>query len=270
MENHLYLPQKLAYRAEGQGTPVVLLHGFCEDSSVWELLKAGLLEASCQVVSIDLPGFGGSEAVPGISIAQMAEAVQAVLSELGIARGVLIGHSMGGYVSLAYARRFPERLLGLGLFHSHPYPDSEEKQASRQKSADFIRRQGHALFVKQLIPSLFAPKFARDNAMLIHKLSYQAARYPSEGIIAALEAMAQRPDESKTLTGLAVPVLFIIGKEDAAIPADQSMAQTHLPERASIHILEKIGHMGMLEAPAKTLAILREFIAFCQDQNPAG
>jgi pimeloyl-ACP methyl ester carboxylesterase len=269
MENHLYLPQKVAYEVEGEGRPIVLLHGFCEDRSVWETLKAGLREASCQVVSIDLPGFGGSEAVPGISIAQMAETAQAVLSELGISRCILIGHSMGGYVSLAFARQFPDQLLGLGLFHSHPYADAEEKKASRQKSADFIRRQGHALFVKQLIPSLFAPKFARDNAMLIHQLSYQAARYPSEGIIAALEAMAQRPDESTTLAQLAVPALFIVGKEDTAIPAEQSLAQLHLPARASIHLLENVGHMGMLEASTKTLAILREFVEFCHQQNPA-
>ncbi len=262
-----FLQRKIAFRAEGRGTPIVLLHGFCEDSTVWDEFKSSLLEAAYQVVGIDLPGFGRSEAIPGISIEQMAEAVQAVLVETGLGKSIVIGHSMGGYVSLAFARRFPEMLLGLGLFHSHPYADTEAKKEGRLKSAAFIHRQGHALFVKQLIPALFAQKFARDNTLLIEKLSYQAAQYPSAGIIAALEAMAQRPDESETLAKLAVPALFIIGKKDTAIPADQSLEQIHLPPLASIHILDQVGHMGMFEAPGKTQIIAREFAAFCETIN---
>ena len=259
--------RKIAFRAEGSGTPIVLLHGFCEDSTVWDEYKSSLLEAAYQVVAIDLPGFGRSEAIPSITIEQMAEAVQGVLIKIGLGKSIVIGHSMGGYVSLAFARRFPEMLLGLGLFHSHPYADTEAKKEGRLKSAAFIHRQGHALFVKQLIPALFAPKFARDNTLLIEKLSYQAAQYPSAGIIAALEAMAQRPDESETLAKLAVPALFIIGKKDTVIPADQSLEQIHLPPLASIHILDHVGHMGMFEAPGKTQIIAREFAAFCETQN---
>lgn len=262
-----YQDKKVAYQSEGKGPTVVLLHGFCEDSSIWEEFRADLLEENFRIIRIDLPGFGRSEVLPGVSIGQMAEAVHAVMLNLGIEKAILIGHSMGGYVALAFARRFPAMLSGLGLFHSHPYADSEEKKENRRKSIDFIKRQGHALFVKQLIPGLFGQQFARSSAFLIEKLTYRAARGKSSGIIAAQEAMVGRGDESQTLAGLKVPVLFIIGTEDPAVP-QESIEQIHLPDTASIHILEKVGHMGLFEARKKTQRIVRQFVEFCEENMP--
>lgn len=266
MKYATYHQKKVAYQSEGKGTPVVLLHGFCEDSTIWDEFAAGLLEEPFRIIRIDLPGFGRSEVLPGATIEQMAEAVEEVLKTLGLGKVVLIGHSMGGYVSLAFARRFPEALMGIGLFHSHPYPDSEEKKEARRKSIEFIQRQGHVLFVKQLIPALFASKFVRSNTFLLEKLIFRASKYKSAGIIAALQAMIGRQDESGVLTALQVPVLFIIGQEDTAVPAAQSLEQTHLPDLASIHILPHIGHMGMFEAKRKTEQIVRQFVAFCEDK----
>ncbi len=263
MKKLSYEAADLAYLSEGKGAPVVLLHGFCEDHKIWEEFLQDLQAEPYQVIAIDLPGFGASEAVEGISIEGMARRVHAVLEELRTGPAVLIGHSMGGYVGLAFARLFPERLLGLGLFHSHPYADDADKKAIRHKSAAFIRRQGHALFVKQLIPSLFADNFARSNAFLLEKLIYRASHFPSEGIIAAQEAMAERKDETETLKNINVPVLFIIGKQDSAIPADKNQEQVHLPEVASIHILEKAGHMGQFEDRKRTQRYVRQFVAFC-------
>ncbi len=139
--------KKVAYQVEGKGTAVVLVHGFCEDSTIWEEFRAGLLEENYRLISIDLPGFGRSEVLPVVNIEQMAEAVHAVLLKLNISKAVFIGHSMGGYAGLAFARLYPELLMGLGLFHSHPYADSEEKKENRRRSVAFIKRQGHALFV---------------------------------------------------------------------------------------------------------------------------
>jgi pimeloyl-ACP methyl ester carboxylesterase len=172
---------------------------------------------------------------------------------------------MGGYVSLAFAERFPERLIGLGMFHSQAMADSDEKKINRQKSIDFIRRQGSALYVKQTIPGLFAPNFINSNTFLIEKLSFRASQYAPEGIVAALAAMKNRPDRSDVLAQLHCPVLFIIGKLDGAIPWENSMAQTHLPGRADIHILDKVGHMGMFEAVKQTQSIVRQFVQFCQN-----
>lgn len=259
--------KRIAYQSKGRGPAVVLLHGFCEDSTIWNEFKTDLLEEKYRVVCIDLPGFGASDTIEGASISKMAAAVAAVIDEIGLTQFILIGHSMGGYVSLAYAEKHSDKLLGLGLFHSQPYPDSEEKKAGRQKNIDFISSFGHILFVKQLIPKLFTDKFAKSQAFLVDKLIYRASQYDSKGIVTALEAMKDRPDRSAVLTTFPKPVLFIIGKEDGAIPAENSLEQTHLPTQASIHVLEKVGHMGMFESKKQTQKILRQFVEFCLEQT---
>lgn len=264
MKHTTYQGHRISYNAKGKGPAVVLLHGFCEDSRIWEDFKQDLIEEKYRVVVIDLPGFGQSDVIEAISIAGMAEAVLTVLDALKLEQVVLIGHSMGGYVSLAFAEQYPDRLLGLGMFHSQAMADSDEKKANRQKSIDFIRRQGSALYVKQTIPGLFAPNFINSNTFLIEKLTFRASQYAPEGITAALAAMKNRPDRSAVLQQAACPVLFIIGKLDGAIPSDNSIAQTHLPNRADIHILEKVGHMGMFEATKQTQSIVRQFVQFCQ------
>ncbi|MCB0549267.1 MAG: alpha/beta hydrolase [Phaeodactylibacter sp.] len=261
-----YQDKKIAYQTEGKGTAVLLVHGFCEDHTIWEEFRTDLLEENYRVIRIDLPGFGRSETLPGASIEQMAEAVHAVLLRLDIKRVVFIGHSMGGYVGLVFARLYPELLMGLGLFHSHPYADSEDRKETRRKSVAFIKRQGHALFVKQLIPSFFNQKFANSNAFLLEKLTYRAARGKSAGIIAAQEAMIGRKDETQVLTALEAPVLFIIGEEDQAVPPE-SIEQIHLPQAASIHILEKVGHMGLFESRKKTQQIVRQFVSYCEEND---
>ena len=260
-----YQGRQIAYAVEGKGPVVVLLHGFCEDSRVWEDFKLDLIEEKHRVITIDLPGFGQSEVIESVSIKIMADAVAAVLKSLGLEEVVLIGHSMGGYVGLAFAEHYPDYLLGLGLFHSQAKADSEEKKAGRQKGIEFINRQGSALFVKQMFPGLFAPKFAKSSAFLVEKLTFRASRYKPSGITAALEAMKNRPDRSEVLRNFKRPVLFIIGKLDTAVPWENSIAQTHLPAVADIHILDKVGHMGMFEATKSTQSIIRQFVKFCQN-----
>lgn len=254
----------IAYTTKGKGFPLVLLHGFCEDSTVWDEFKTDLLEENYKVIAIDLPGFGKSElAAEEVSMSDFAEVVHAVVEELALEKIILIGHSMGGYAGLAFAEKYGGKLAGLGLFHSHPYPDSEEKKAGRQKGIDFIKRQGHVLYVKQLFPNLFAPTFVKSNAFLLEKLTFRASRYRSEGIIAALAAMKNRPDRSEVLKNIQVPVLFIIGGKDTTVPAEQSLEQTHLPAVSSVHLLEKVAHMGMFEARKQSQLIVRQFVEFC-------
>lgn len=259
----------IAYSSQGKGPAIVLLHGFCEDSTIWNDFQPALAESGFQVVCIDLPGFGQSEPIAGASIEQYADAVLAVADALELSRFVLIGHSMGGYTALAIAEKQALRLAGLGMFHSHPYADSDAKKEARQKNIQFIHSHGHIIFVKQLIPMLFAPAFASGNSYLIGKLVHAASAYPQEGIIGGLEAMIARTDRSHILKSASCPVLFIIGEEDQAIPSDQSLSQTVLPAVASVHIIEKIGHLGMLEAPKKTERMLREFAGYCFDQVSA-
>jgi len=151
---------------------VVLLHGYCEDQQMWDHFIP--LLPSAKYITIDLPGFGESEVIPNISIAIMAEVVMAVLKELEIDKTILIGHSMGGYISLAFAEKYPNYLTGLGLFHTHPYADTDLQKASRNKSIDFLERNGVAHYAKQLIPKLFPTGFSRFNKSLVTNLIYRA------------------------------------------------------------------------------------------------
>lgn len=254
--------KKIGFSVQGKGTPLVLLHGFCEDSRMWDDFLT--LFSTQKIVRVDLPGFGQSELQDEHSISQMAACVKAVFDHLKIEECVLIGHSMGGYVSLEIAKQYPEYLLGLGMFHSHPYGDSEEKKAGRDKGIDFIRRNGHIHYIKQVIPSLFAFDFSKGYQFEVNKLLYNAAQYSPEGIIAALEAMKNRADNSTVLEQIKCPVLFIVGKQDQAVPLDASLNQTALPMVADIQILPSVGHMGMFEAKRKTAKIVKHFIAMVE------
>ncbi len=259
-----YNDHKIAYNLEGKGTPVLFIHGFCEDSTIWQDFTPEIIAHNYSILTIDLSGFGESEVVPNASVEIMAELVNEVLTQINISKVIYIGHSLGGYVGLAFAKKYADKLLGLGLFHSHPYPDSDEKKEGRRRSIETVQTEGNALFVKQLIPSLFTPKFVKSNSFLVDKLVLRASAYPSEGIINALQAMIDRPDQSDVLKNIQQPVLFIIGKEDQAIPADASMNQTTLPDTSSIIILEEVAHMGMLEVKKKTQAAVVQFLEWCE------
>ena len=251
---------QLHYTDTGAGPALVFIHGFCEDSGMWDGLAAHFKDRY-RVICIDLPGFGRSEAVKDISIKGMAEAVHAVVKALQPGPVALLGHSMGGYTALAYAEAWSGEVSALGLIHSHPFPDDEEKKENRAKSMEFVERNGSAPYVKPLIPSLFAPDFAAAHPEIIQPLIDRASQYDPEGIRAALNAMRLRPDRSEVLRKAAFPVLFVIGTEDQAIPTELSRQQTALPPVAAIHYLEGVGHMGMFEAEKEVQDILEKFLA---------
>lgn len=255
--------KKVAFYQNGtKGVPLVFVHGFCEDSSLWEEFLEPFTD-EYQIIRIDLPGFGNSEPVENISIAGMSERLLAVLEHLKIQKFIYIGHSMGGYAGLEVVKKVGNQLLGFGMFHSHPFADTAEKKAGRDKSVEFIRRNGHELFVKQFIPGLFAQDFAKSNTFLVDKLIHRASRNPQYVITGALEAMRDRPDNSEVLKNIKCPVLFIIGQLDQSIPFEISLAQTHLPAVGDIHILPNVGHMGMFKAQKETQGIVKNFVRFC-------
>ena len=257
-----YKDKKIAYQIDGKGFPVVLLHGFCEDSSMWDEFIEDLV-GQYQIIRIDNPGFGKTDVWERITVEEIASIVKYVLDELEIKKCILIGHSMGGYIALAFAEKYQHYLNGLGLFHSHPMADTAAKKLDRQKSIDFINRNGHAIYVKQLIPKFFAPNAAQVSSRLVDKLIVKASQYNVKGITAALETMKNRKEKTHVLKELDCPALFIIGGKDNLIPSKASIDQTHLPEIASIHILAEIGHMAMFEDRKTSVKIIKEFIEFC-------
>jgi pimeloyl-ACP methyl ester carboxylesterase len=254
--------KKVAYSEQGTGRTIVFLHGLCEDSSLWTEFIQELPQF--HIICVDLSGFGASEILPEHSIELMAESVKAVLEALNVTDCVLIGHSMGGYVAIEFAKNYPEGVKGLGLFHSHPYADTEDRKIARRKSIQFIQKNGSILYVKQLIPSLFAELFATSNEFLMNSLIFKASKYPPAAIVGAHEAMLHRPDNSEVLRTAHYPILFIIGKQDKVVPYQVSLEQTHLPAIADIHILPKVAHMGMYRAKNETLKIVRNFMQLTQ------
>jgi pimeloyl-ACP methyl ester carboxylesterase len=258
--------KRVAYRAEGKGQALVLLHGLCEDSTIWdEFIKP--LSGEFQIIRPDLSGFGESDILTESSIDKMAESVKAVLIDLNVSRCVMVGHSLGGYVTAAFAKRYPSLIAGFGLFHSHPFQDTEEKKGERRRAIEFVQRNGHILYVKQLIPKLFAELFATSNEFLINSLIFKASQYKPETIIGAQQAMLDRADNGDVLKKATCPILLIIGKQDKSIPFEVSKLMLPLPAIADIVILPKVAHMGLFTAKDKTAKAVRSFAALCNTMD---
>ncbi|MFK7979408.1 MAG: alpha/beta fold hydrolase [Saprospiraceae bacterium] len=259
MKHINYYNHKIAYDLKGKGTTLVFLHGFGENRQMWSKYTAYF--SDYQVLTIDLPNAGDS-AVMEASIARKAKVVNAVLMAEGIEKCIMVGHSMGGYITLAFAKLYAAKLLGYCLFHSQPNADTPEKKQGRNKAIDFVNKHGSESYFKGLMPMLFAKEYLKDNEAVIQKLIDFASQIPSEGTINQLKAMRDRPDNQAVLKSSRVPVCFIIGENDIAIPAENSLNQTFLPNTSDIHILPNVGHMSMFEAPLKTVGILNRFIDF--------
>lgn len=233
---------------EGEDNPLLLLHGFCEDSSIWDALLQ-YLPKDRLVLRIDLPGFGGTALAPKPGLVHYADAPAAVLDFLQIETCHLVGHSMGGYTALEFLQHYPHRLSKLTLLHSHPYPDSEAAREKRLRGIDVLKAGKQKQYVSQLFPDLFPKEFAAANLSLVENLIARAKKFNPAGIIAALENMLDRRDHTATLAESPVPVQFIVGELDTLISEENAQAMCALPPVAEVHFLEKIGHMGMLEDP---------------------
>ena len=255
-------PHTLFYRDEGSGLPVVLLHGFAEDGFLWNK-QAEQLKANYRLLIPDLPGSGHSSGLTDdTSMEKMAEDILVLLDQEKIQHCVLIGHSMGGYISLAFAEKYPERLKALGLFHSTAYADTEEKRSARRKSIDFIQKNGSAAFIRGSTPNLFAPGTRSDHPELINEMIDRYSSFSPDSLIYYYEAMIRRPDRTAVLERSKTPVLFVIGAQDQAVPPQQVLQQSHIPALSHIHILNHSGHLGMLEEPGQSYRILQSYLNF--------
>lgn len=255
-----YKGHRIHYIDKGKGRVIVFLHGFLEACQVWNDFTDELSQ-EYRVIAIDLPGHGKSDVFGQIHpMTLMAECVHAVLQNLHIEKCMMVGHSMGGYVTLAFAENYPSMLSCICLFHSHAMDDSEAAKANRDRTVIVVRKD-QAGFVSSFIPDLFAQgnvdKFAPQIALLIE----QALAMKVEGIVAALMGMKERENKLHVLSGAKFPVLFIAGKEDKRIPAEEIFKQAFLPGHAEIMLLGNTGHMGHIEETQKTLYRIRTFAA---------
>ncbi|MEM6395222.1 MAG: alpha/beta hydrolase [Bacteroidota bacterium] len=253
------------YTDEERGEQTLLLiHGFCESLRMWDEWRLPFLKGQWRVVCMDLPGFGGSTS-SAKTIEDHAKAVLALVKGLRLDQVVMIGHSMGGYVALAVAETGPDWLTGLGLFHSHPYADSEETRKKRDKSVEFIEKNGHVHYVKQLIPRLFPASRSSSYSHQQDRMILLATRANAKGITDAQIAMRDRKDRSVVLANTDLPVLFINGALDQTVSEVQRRDQLALPAKGQLCFLPKAGHMGFVESTRTTQRAVREFLKFCTE-----
>ncbi|HZH65956.1 MAG TPA: alpha/beta hydrolase [Flavisolibacter sp.] len=254
-----YQGKNLAYYTKGEGPAIVLLHGFGEDGTIWK--NQYDLFPGHQLIIPDLPGTGRSEMIEDMSMEGLADAVKEIITDSsGDSAAVMIGHSMGGYVALAFAEKFPDLLNGFGLFHSTAFADSGEKIETRRKGIDFIQKHSGPEFLKTTIPALYGPATKEERPYLIEEQISSVNNFSGEALVSYYKAMMDRPDRTEVLRNSKVPVLFVMGRHDAAVPLDDVLKQCHLPKVSYIHILEISGHNGMIEEAAESNRILSDFI----------
>ncbi len=252
----------LHYKDEGSGPVLVLLHGFTENMGIWDDFTRQLKKVF-RVVRIDLPGHGKSPVLGKIhTMEMMAEEVKAVLTALKIRKCVMIGHSMGGYVTLSFASKYSTMLRGFGLFHSQAEADTKEAKTNRDRTIEVIRKN-RMNFLNQFIPELFTPHHRETFHEQILKIQSEAEHISPESLIAALEGMKRRSTRTEVLTEARVPVLFIAGKLDGKISFNQVMQQAMLSTHSEVVVLGNTAHMGFLEARDITLLAVKNFTESC-------
>lgn len=242
----------------GTGVPLVLVHGFPLDRTIWSGQMTGLA-ASARVLAPDLPGFGSSP--PGgraPSIDGYADDVRDLLDRLGIDRAVVGGVSMGGYVALAFARRHPERLRGLVLVCTKSGADSPEGRALRDKAADLVRREGTGAIAAQMLPKMLAPGAAHSPALA--EVDRVMRRQSPEAVIGALAALRDRPDATPGLSSISVPTLVVSGVDDAIIPRSEAALLASRIHGSRLFSIAHAGHLAHLDAPDPFDAAVREFL----------
>jgi len=256
--------QKINYRRSvGTKRPLVLLHGFMEDQTIWNPFFEAFGKDRC-VITIDLPGHGQTpqfaeiNSVEGFAVhtmSLMAESVKTVLDTENIEKATIIGHSMGGYVTLEFAHLFPERTTQFGLFHSQAAAETEQGKINRNRAIEALK-QNKKNFITQLIPDLFAPENVEKFQNEIQNLIEIAQTMSVENIIAATLGMRDRNCRLDTLKNAKTPVIFIQGKQDKRFPDEMIFSQIQLCNQAEVLYLN-CGHMGFLECKQETIEFLR-------------
>ncbi len=255
----------------GAGVPVVLLHGFPLDRTVWDEQLAALAPAGARVIRVDLRGCGESEASDGPALMEaLAGDVAGVLDALHVERAALVGHSIGGYVALAFFRMYEERVTGLALVASHVSEDASRKPnadpaqrelaAGRDTLADRLEREGTMdAAVESYLPRYFAPHVYRERPELVERARTVMQRQNPHGCAQLVRGMKERLDSHDLLEDVRVPALVIAGAEDSYLKPETLRATAAAIGGAQFVQLERVGHLPMTEAPQETANALASF-----------
>ncbi|MGE0590310.1 MAG: alpha/beta fold hydrolase [Cyclobacteriaceae bacterium] len=241
----------------GNGYPLILLHGFCETSAIWEPMTRHLPEG-IEVIAFDLPGFGKSELLEGkFSIADIGSQVIDWIKSMKISESVLVGHSLGGYVGLSMLAQAPDLFSAFVLFQSTALADTPEKRENRNKVIEFVNEHGVDVYIKTFVPSLF--KIRRDDDIdFALKIAFQTQKATFVGYT---EAMRDRLSSESLVAETRVPISIIAGAEDTVVPIASLYAQAKLNSSIALKVLDGVGHMGMLEAREQSATLLADLIS---------
>lgn len=248
------------YTDNGIGEPIVLLHGYLESSEIWGAF-AEKLASEFRVIAIDLPGHGLSDVYGDThSMEFMATALKELLDELGVKKACFVGHSLGGYVTLAFLDLFPQSLSGYCLFHSQPFSDSPATLEKRRREIDIVRRGKKNLMYPDNVTMMFAPSNLARFSAALQRSKEIASRTPAEGIIAILNGMMQRPSRLNVMEEGRIPCLWILGLMDNYISCEVIQAKVNLPPDARVVVLKNSGHIGFIEEEDLSVKNISNFI----------
>jgi pimeloyl-ACP methyl ester carboxylesterase len=252
----LHKNTNISYTVSGEGTSIVLLHGFLENKKMWKDYVSVFCE-NYRIITIDLLGHGESECLGYVhEMEENAKAVNAVLEHLKIEKAIILGHSMGGYIGLAFAELYPEKVQKLVLLNSTSKEDSAEKKLNRTRAIKAVK-QNYVSFVSMAIANLFSEDNRERLANEIEKVKTEALKTPLQGIVASLEGMKIRKDRESLLKQNLFPVLLILGKKDPVLNYDQSISQV---ENTNVQLVSfEGGHMSQIENKDDLKKVLFDF-----------
>ena len=257
MKQIRYKNTAISYSDTGKGTAVVLLHGFLENKSMWKDLTP-ILSHKNRVITIDLLGHGATECLGYVhSMENNTEIVKAVLSHLRIRKAILVGHSMGGYVALAFAELYPASVKGLVLLNSTSKEDSAERKHNRDRAIKAVK-QNYVNFVRLSIANLFSENNRERLEKEIENVKSEALKTPLQGIVASLEGMKIRKDREFILHEREFPKLLILGKKDNVLNYEDNLKQIENTNTELITFPD--GHMSHVENREELVMVLLEFI----------
>lgn len=249
----------ISYKEQGKGKPIVLIHGFMGSHEYWEKVVPKLSE-DYHVIAIDLPGHGDSTAIKEEhSIEDYADVLKDFLDQLNIKQITLFGHSLGGYIALAFAERYSNYLNGFSLIHSTAYPDSEEAKKGRVATSEKVKNEGVKNVVDGLIPKLFSPKNIQINSAEIDLAKQIGYKTSVDGTVNALISMKNRPDRNHVLNDTSLPVLLLAGKDDQIIPPEKTFSVEK--ENIKTATLNSAGHMSMYESPEELVNEMKDYLS---------
>lgn len=254
----------LSYIDQGDGPiTLLLIHGFGEDNQVWQA-QINYLSKQYRVIAPNLPGVH-CKPLPihhseQPTIQHYVQILHALMHHLDIEQYYIMGHSMGGYIGLAFADYYTNHVLGLGLIHSTSFADSDAKKASRLKVAEFLTEWGTQKYLETATPNLFGPAFKQAHPDQIQNLMDSARDISPQAMIQFVMAMRNRKAYTHLLTQQHIPIWMIIGDADIAVPVEDALQQAQLLPEKNVIVLNGVGHMGMLEATEQVNKGIEGFI----------